>query len=197
MFSLDIVSDVSAIVTYGITLYVTDLAWVITGLSVAMRILFLRTDTVTTIISILQLSDTCDTTRVLLQGPSVYVVGVFAFVLSLLSRKNIFTQRPDAEKRAFVCLLMTIALSTRGAVQHRILFNIVKASTYVMLCRVSDNKLGVWDVQARSCWIFSAYWYYMLIPAFVQVSFDAEKYEITFQRKPKTNKIIETWDVSI
>lgn len=197
MFSLDIVSDVSAIVTYGITLYVSDLSWVITGLSVAMRILFLKIDTVTIMICILQLSDTCDTTRVLLRGPSVYVVGFFAFVLSLLSRQNMFTQRTEPEKRAFVCLLMTIALSTRGAVQHRILFNMVKASIYVVLCRVSDNKLGVWDVQARSCWIFSAYWYYMLIAALMQVSFDAEKYEITFQRKPKTSKNIETWDVSI
>ena len=198
MLMLDVAADISAIVLYGLTLHVSNLAWIFTGLSVCIRSLFHKIDTTIMVISMLQLSDTCDKTRVLLYGPSIYIVGFFVLCLSVISRQDLFRQRSEEEKRAFVCLMMTVALSTRGAVQHRLLFNVLKVSIYVLLCRVSDNNLSVWEVQARSCWIFSAYWYPLIIVALLQVSVDAESYEITVKRKSfQATKTIETWDISI
>ena len=127
---LDIAVDVSAIVVYWLTLYFSDMAWVFTGLNVAMRHLFDKADPVPLIISAMQISDTCDSTRVLLYGPTVYIVWMFVFSAGYLSRTPLFSERTHQEKRAFVCLMMTVALSTRGEVRYRALFNTVRAGIY-------------------------------------------------------------------
>lgn len=198
----DVAADVSVIVVYWLTLCVRDMAWVFTGLNLSIRTMLDLTDTPTLVVSALQLSDTCDTTRVLITGPSVYIVGFFVFLLAYISRNSIFQERTCSEKRAFVCTMMTIALSTRASVNHRILFNTTKAAVYMLLCRVSDTKAGTWDTQARVCWSLCAYSYPLLLVAFMQVPFDAESYEISVKRKksvgvPEKNKKIETWDVTV
>lgn len=198
----DTASDVSVIAVYLMTLCVRDMSWVFTGCGLAVRSMFGRVDTVAIAISALQLSDTCDNTRVLLRGPSVYIIGLFVFSLACLSRHPLFAERTCNEKKAFVCVMMTVALSTRGSTKYRILFNTMKAATYMVLCRVSDSSANTWDIQARVCWCLSAYNYPMLLLAVMQVAFDAEAYVITVKRRqtttdPRKQKSIETWDVTV
>ena len=194
---IDAAVDVLAIAVYALTLCLSDMAWVITGFNVAIRSVYDKLDPVTIMISAMQISDTCDNMRVRVDGATAYILCAFLFCVAQMSRTESFLKRSCREKRACVSLMFTVALSTRGNVSNRVLFNTTRASLYMLLCRATDQTASQWDTQARACWCLSAYVYPMLFVALVQLALDAESYVITLEKKPPgKKKVIETWDVS-
>ena len=194
---MDAAIDDLAVVVYALTLYMNDMAWVLTGFNLSIRSVYDKVDIVTIMVSAFQISDTCDNMRVQLNGASAYIVCAFMICVSIMSRTEAFMQRSSQEKRACVCIMITVALTTRGDHVHRWIFNTTRICLYMLICRLTNQNTSSWDIQARASWCLSAYTWPLLFIALLQLSLDADSYVITVKKQaPKEKKVIETWDVN-
>lgn len=193
-----VLGDVLIVVVYAASLLYPDMPWVLSGFHLAMQHGLQEVNHRVLMVTLLQVSNSCDSRRMLLtDGIAAYVTAI-CVAMALVARTSAFASMDRRAKGTGIILVCTLALAARHERYGGHLLEVARVLLFIVLSHVSPRELDDWTMAGRTAWVLACHYRPFLAVAMLQIIADAEvpltQVQVENLRRKKLLEV-ETWDL--